>query len=66
MAPPRQCFNKFNQVAKDLVSRQEPPISRKERADIAREEAQATEPSTTSELGSDLTGDYTVELAKTA
>jgi len=61
-APLDTRFNKFNQEAKDLVSRRVAGF-RKERADIAKEEAQAAEASTTSELGSDLSGDYTVELA---
>ncbi|HXM34168.1 MAG TPA: RsiV family protein [Pyrinomonadaceae bacterium] len=55
-------FNKFNQEAKGLVTRRIAEF-KKERADAATAEAQTAEPSTLSEMTSELSGDYTIALA---
>jgi hypothetical protein len=61
-APLDNRFDKFNQEAKNLVVRRVADF-RKERADAAQDEAQQPEPSTLSDLTSDLSGGYTVALA---
>jgi len=61
-APLDNRFNKFNQEAKDLVTRRVAGF-RKERAVAAKEETPGAESSTLSELTSDLSGDYTIVLA---
>ncbi len=55
-------FDKFNQEAKNLVTKQVAAF-KKERADAAKEEAQMPEPPALSDLGSDLSGGYTVAFA---
>jgi hypothetical protein len=65
VAPLDNRFNKFNQEAKDLVTRMVSAF-KKERAEAAKDEAQTAEPSTLSELTSDLSGDYTIALANDA
>src|SRR2546425_2023168 len=55
-------FDKFNQEAKNLVTKQVVAF-RKERAGAANEEAQMPEPPTLSDLTSDLSGGYTVAFA---
>lgn len=65
LAPLDNRFNKFNQEAKDLVTRMVSAF-RKERAGAAKDEAQTAEPSTLSELTSDLSGDYTIAIANDA
>jgi hypothetical protein len=61
-APLDNRFEKFNQEAKNLVARRVADF-KKERADAAKDEAQEPEPSTLSDLTSDLSGGYTVALA---
>lgn len=62
VAPLDNRFDKFNQEAKNLVARRVAEF-RKERAEAAAAEAQTPEPSTLSELTSDLSGDYTIAIA---
>lgn len=66
-APLDNRFSKFNQEAKALATRSVAAF-RKDRTDAAKEEAEAeaAEPSTLSELTSDLSGDYTIVLANDA
>jgi hypothetical protein len=61
LAPLDNRFDKFNQEAKNLVTRRVTEF-KKERAEAAAE-AQTTEPSSLSELTSDLSGDYTIAIA---
>jgi hypothetical protein len=60
-APLDDRFNKLNQASKELVSRTVAQFKR-ERAEAAAE-AQTSDPSTLSELTSDLSGDYVIALA---
>jgi hypothetical protein len=61
-APLDNRFDKFNQEAKNLVVRVVADF-KKERTEAAKDEAQQPEPSTLSDLTSDLSGGYTVAIA---
>lgn len=65
VAPLDHRFDKFNREAKNLVTRSVSDF-KEERADAAKDEAESAEPSTISELTSELSGDYTIALANDA